>query len=799
MLTPTEHQLKNIELAVDWYRTAKNAVFDIYETGKTGLGNGQDFFFGGYAGTGKSQPLDSVVQTPKGPVKIGNLHAGDSIFSRDGTLQTVTGVFPQGKRPTYRITFRDRTSTLCSDNHLWYCQTSRQKVRGTHQILTTQQIADKGVLRPSGDMRFQIPVCAAVAYSKKELPIHPYILGLLLGDGSLNKSVVVLTVADSEFEYIFNRVAVLVPDFVRLTVYQSIGCKKIHFCDAVLGTKNSRFKSLLKDLGLLVHGNSKHIPLKYKYSDVSDRTELIRGMMDSDGSVGNNRTRFSNKTKVLVEDFCEVVRSLGGISTIRENCRPDKGIEYDVGLRVAFCPFSIPSKTVKWSPSKKNPPSKYIRSIKYVGDMDNVCISVSSPDKLYLTDDFIVTHNTTVLPYAIEKMGLTPDQISFCAPTGKAAKVISSKLQDFGLRVTATTIHKLIYLPKGASADRIQSTIEGVNTQIINYKLGKQTTIVIDNRPYSLPDAEKRLKELSFDLARAMDNDDGPTFMLRPRTDFNENTKLIIVDEGSMVGTTLAEDLASFGVPILAFGDPGQLPPVGEDYGLNCETPDAFLTEIHRQAKDNPIIYLATRAREGKDLVEGDYGQNVKVVSRRKDTHTLDMSREAMVLCGTHKKRWGLTKQIRNALGYTETGPGAGEPLLFCKNSQKLEAMVNGTVVECVQDCGDLSKGAATLSVKVKDVEGGGAEYTVEAVQGLFEEHLERKRNAYSASPQAAFRAKKNAEHLDFGHVLTVHKSQGSQWDDVIVHDESSVFKDAASRWLYTGITRAAKQLTVVI
>lgn len=417
---------------------------------------------------------------------------------------------------------------------------------------------------------------------------------------------------------------------------------------------------------------------------------------------------------------------------------------------------------------------------------------------------FAGTGKTTVLPAVIEKMGLRPDEVAFCAPTGKAAKVMGEKLRAFGMHVTPTTIHKLIYLPKAERADAIKARIDQINDAVTQAKINGSASVTYwerdEMRQVSLADAEIRAKELGFDLIRAMDDNDGPKFTLRALQDFPEHVKLIVVDEGSMVGEGIANDLATFGRPILAFGDPGQLPPVGDNYGFNCIEPDAFLTEIHRQAKDNPIIYLATRARQGLDLQPGDYGDGVNVILRRNDNATLDMDRDAMVLCGTHKKRWSLTKKIRTALGFTETGPCAGEPMLVCKNSLKIPSLVNGTLLTNMTEIGDLREGGSQLALKLCDEESASKmTYEVMAVQGIFEEHIKRRRNAYTSSPRAAFDAKKACEHLDWGHVLTVHKSQGSQWDDVIVHDESGAFRDAAPLWLYTGITRAAKHLTVVL
>lgn len=407
------------------------------------------------------------------------------------------------------------------------------------------------------------------------------------------------------------------------------------------------------------------------------------------------------------------------------------------------------------------------------------------------------TGKTTVLPAVIEEMGLQPADVAFCAPTGKAAKVMGDKLRAFGMAVTPTTIHKLIYMPKRAAADAIMANIKSLKDQIVRVKTGEARIIVYKESTLSTEEAERHIQNLNMELVRAMDNDDGPKFSLRPIDEFPEAVKLIVVDEGSMVGFDLARDLATFGRPILAFGDPGQLPPVGDEYGFQCEDPNAFLTEIHRQAQDNPIIRLATEARNGRPLKLGDYGNGVKVVDRRDDDVTLDTERDAMVLCGTHKKRWTLTKKIRTALGYTESGPCEDEPLLICKNSQKLPALVNGSLVTCLTEHGDLKKGVAAFDLRIQDEDG--TTYDIRCAQGLFEEHQQRKRNAYTAPSQLAFAAKRECEHVDWGHVLTVHKSQGSQWDDVVVHDESGAFREASSRWLYTAVTRAAKHLTVVV
>lgn len=402
---------------------------------------------------------------------------------------------------------------------------------------------------------------------------------------------------------------------------------------------------------------------------------------------------------------------------------------------------------------------------------------------------------STCVGTMIEHLGLTEDQVMYMAPTGKAAKVLTKKLRADGWNQPATTIHKAIYMPRAAKAEQIKKDLETAE----NESAWRETP---GNEPIALKDLNDReleteIMRLENALREAMDSE-GPSFSLKAAQDLPPGVKLFVVDEASMVGTEVAEDLARFNIPILAIGDPGQLPPVADEWGFAMEDPNVFLTEIHRQAAENPIIQLATLARQGELLKVGDYGDGVKVVDRRNDDVTLNMDRDAMVLVGTHKKRWLLTKRIRDALGYEETGPMSGEPILVCRNSRTYPSLVNGTILMNHTDHGDLVGGHTSLRLDLSDPEADDLRYGLWAAQCFFEEHVFRKRNSYSGTPKEVFQAKIRCEQLDWGHVLTVHKSQGSEWDDVVVHDESGVFRDQGSRWLYTGITRASDKLTVV-
>ena len=410
---------------------------------------------------------------------------------------------------------------------------------------------------------------------------------------------------------------------------------------------------------------------------------------------------------------------------------------------------------------------------------------------------FAGTGKSTILPTIIDRVGVPPEDIQFCAPTGKAAKVMSEKLKAYGIDRRARTIHSLIYRPRPLRAEIIQKALDDAKERRDYILTGLHEDGITNWRTHpSLVEIDRTIGMLEHDLDKAFDESEGPKFYLNPDSDLRK-AKLLVLDELSMVGTTIAEDLRGFGVPILGIGDPGQLPPVGENPGFTNREPDFFMTEIHRQARDNPIIALSILAREGRNIKPGKYGDGVEVVERIRDDATYDMDRNAQIIVGTNKRRWKVTNKLRKKLGYLSSGPCAGEPLIICKNSRTIPDFVNGAFVNCVHDTGDLQEGSVALRVMVEDEDG--IQRTVVAVQGLFEEHKLLKKGESTAPKNLAFRARIDNEHLDWGWAITCHRVQGSQWDDVILHDESGAFREDAARWLYTGISRAAKRLTLVL
>jgi exodeoxyribonuclease V len=257
-----------------------------------------------------------------------------------------------------------------------------------------------------------------------------------------------------------------------------------------------------------------------------------------------------------------------------------------------------------------------------------------------------------------------------------------------------------------------------------------------------------------------------------------------VIDECSMVDAELARDLMSFRVPLLVLGDPAQLPPIqGGGFFTDAE-PDVMLTEVHRQAINDPIVRLSMDIRSGQRLVPGEYGASQVV---RRDA--LDPQRVLgadQVLVGRNATRRAYNARMRERRGFSEALPMLGDKLVCLRNNRR-KGLFNG--------------GLWVIKEKPK---------TRRAIIGMRlrpDEDLNARAVKVSVRPecftgaieQLEWEQRKRHDEFDFGYVLTVHKAQGSQWDDVVLFDESFAFPDSRERWLYTGVTRAAKRLTVVV
>lgn len=270
------------------------------------------------------------------------------------------------------------------------------------------------------------------------------------------------------------------------------------------------------------------------------------------------------------------------------------------------------------------------------------------------------------------------------------------------------------------------------------------------------------------------------SFRKRSPAEFTD-IPLFIIDECSMVDEKLGHDLTSIGVPILVLGDPAQLPPIkGAGYFTDAD-PDFMLTEIHRQAAENPIIRLSMKIRENERLDYGDYG-NVRVISRDEVTQSA-VTASDQILCGLNRTRQRYNARLRDIAGREGILPEIGDRLVCLRNDHNLH-IFNGSIWE-VTRLKRLSDEVQEITVKSEDT---GASVKCNVLDACWDDTV----------AQLPFHERRGNQEFTYGYALTVHKSQGSQWNDVFLFDESFIFKEDRQRHLYTAVTRAAERLTVV-
>ncbi|WP_421402470.1 ATP-dependent DNA helicase [Agrobacterium fabrum] len=341
------------------------------------------------------------------------------------------------------------------------------------------------------------------------------------------------------------------------------------------------------------------------------------------------------------------------------------------------------------------------------------------------------TGKTTLAKHFAENVD---GEVLFAAFTGKAAQVLRSRGAT-----NARTIHSLIYRPRG------EETVEDEET-------GK-TSIA-------------------------------PMFSINRQSPLAK-AALIIIDECSMVDEQLGKDLMSFGTPILVLGDPGQLPPVSGGGFFTEQEPDFLLSEIHRQAKDNPIIHLAMDVREGREIMRGDYG-SAQVISKSEVTQSLVLDAD-QVLVGTNRTRRRYNQRLRELKGFSADYPQSGDKLV-CLRNDPAKGLLNGSLWQVMSSSRETVKPGINLMIRPEDDDMDRGAAKIKLLKAAFED----------VETEIPWSTRKRYDEFDFGYALTVHKAQGSQWNNVVLFDESYAFRDSRERWLYTAITRAAETLTIV-
>jgi exodeoxyribonuclease-5 len=251
-----------------------------------------------------------------------------------------------------------------------------------------------------------------------------------------------------------------------------------------------------------------------------------------------------------------------------------------------------------------------------------------------------------------------------------------------------------------------------------------------------------------------------------------------------MVDAKLGCDVLSFGTPVLVLGDPAQLPPIHGTGFFTTATPDVVLTDVQRQACDNPIIHMATTIRQGGRLAAGNYGSS-RVVPR--DAIALaELATADQVLVGRNATRRLLNERLRNHLERHGAIPQPSDRLVCLRNNHTRGLLNGSTWITRAALAGD--RDSIMLAIAPDDAPNA-VTYT--------ETHLAFFRG--TANDELSYFEQRKFDQFDFGYAITVHKAQGSQWPNITLFDQASVFGKDAGKWLYTAITRASNSLTIVL
>lgn len=745
-MTLTDKQYQGLQIAVQRYRSKEPYTV-----------------VSGYAGTGKAQPIDTLIPTPTGWRKLGELKIGDYVYDRTGQPTKVLGVFPQGKKQVYTICLKDGRKSKCAGDHLWTVLNKKNQ----EQTLTTEELLKKGLTNSAG-FKYAVPNNSPVEYPQINYSIDPYVVGAFLGDGCCKQRQLTLSSENEE-----------IPNIVKKLIGAKEVCRNssqnynwtFTFEEPVTNIDNPAY-SILKfqtntffidfQKELCCAAQEKSIPDIYKRGSIQQRLDLLQGLFDTDGSIIDSEkrfnVRFTSTSYHLILDVQEVLWSLGYSSTITKDKRSEKyttDICYNLNVNIPneekFKLFrlqrkkEIAYKAQNYIKHKNYTKNSIIDIFKEPYETEMVCIYVDNSEHLYLTNDYIVTHNTTLVNFIIDALNLDKENdVAFIAYTGKAAKVLKSKGNK-----NAMTAHKLLY--------------------------------------------------------KAVKNPNG-TYRFYPKLTIDDY-KLIVVDEVSMLPKKMWELLLSHHIPVLATGDPGQLPALTEGTDI-LNNPHVFLDEIMRQAQESEIIRLSMDIRNGK-LIKPFKGKEVNVVCAS-DLNQGMLAWADQIICAKNDTRYYLNDVCRKLFWGVDSGalPVVGDKIICLHNDWKKlnsleDPLINGAI-------GTIKNYKVLYDKDLKDnilkLDFMPEEYDDNNLLGLFSmdnvDYNQLVNHTPSVTQDNYYLLPKSykLQSFDYGYAITCWKAQGSEYQKVLGIEENFPFKqEEHKRYLYTLVTRASEKLTLVL
>jgi len=449
---------------------------------------------------GRAQPVATPVLTPDGFRPIGELTVGDLVIGSNGEPTPVIGVYPQGEKDIYRVTTQDGASTLCSADHLWAVATRDDRRRGKPlRVLTTHDMI--GDLRANHYHRYELPLHSApVRFPRRPVPMDPYALGLLLGDGCLTGSTTP-SFATSDFELAWEPQVRLPGTDVRPIQRPNHALNRAASPGDVI-TLETPVTGAARALGL--HGarsETTFVPERYLHNSPKIRLAVLQGLLDSDGGPvtqrgGSCRVQYTTTSPRLRDNVLFLVRSLGGVADHR--VRPAAGrspglargravyhrhdaytidaYTIDIRLPAGIEPFRLTRKAAAYhAAGGGGHPTRFIDSIEPAGTAECVCISVAAADSLYTTEDFLLTHNTLNDSFIIldeaqntsaEQMKMFLTRLGFGSKmvvTGDVTQVDLPAGQTSGLRIVEGILDGIpdIHFAKLTSHDVVRHKLVG--------------------------------------------------------------------------------------------------------------------------------------------------------------------------------------------------------------------------------------------------------------------------------------------------------------------------------------------------
>ncbi len=417
---------------------------------------------------------------------------------------------------------------------------------------------------------------------------------------------------------------------------------------------------------------------------------------------------------------------------------------------------------MKWSPQQDEALSKAARWIRY-------------PDgqQVFRIFGYAGTGKTTLAKHLAEGVdGL----VLFAAYTGKAAHVLTQK------GCPAVTIHSLIYHSRDKGKARmlqLENELEKMVAELKEMGAAKSKQQRYIQMEKSIEELKKEIREETENLAQP--------FFVKNMESIVKDAALVVIDECSMVDAQMGEDLLSFGTPVMVLGDPAQLPPVASTgYFTSHVTPDIMLTEIHRQAQESGIIQLATLFRNGEHPNLGLLGHDCEVMGIEDIDSGMVLVPDQLIV-GKNVTRSSYNQRLRTLHGYRTPGddntlyPVPGDRVICLRNNNE-QGLLNGAMFN-VSSVGGVMDSKIYMEIVPED-----ESFSVEVSSHVL---------YFEGQPKDSlpYWERKEAEEFDYGYAITGHKSQGSQWDHVMVFDESYCFRKDWNRWAYTACTRAAGKL----